>query len=81
MRPSSGLCVTVGCRLHLWVLWRRLESEPGEETQIDYGKMGTREVETRRRVVYAFCGKLCASRLPYIQYCTSQDALSFALSF
>ena len=59
----------------------RLESEPGEETQIDYGKMGTREVETRRRVVYAFCGKLCASRLPYIQYCTSQDAFSFALSF
>jgi len=59
----------------------RLESEPGEEVQIDYGKMGTREVETRRRVVYAFCGKLCASRLPYIQYCTSQDAFSFALSF
>jgi transposase len=59
----------------------RLESEPGEETQIDYGKMGTREVETRRRIVYAFCGKLCASRLPYIQYCTSQDAFSFALSF
>ena len=45
----------------------RLESEPAEET--------------RRRVVYAFCGKLCASRLPYIQYCTSQDAFSFALSF
>lgn len=59
----------------------RLESEPGEETQIDYGKMGTRQVETRQRVVYAFCGKLCASRLPYIQYCTSQDAFSFALSF
>jgi len=59
----------------------RLESEPAEETQIDYGKMGTRQVETRRRVVYAFCGKLCASRLPYIQYCTSQDAFSFALSF
>ena len=59
----------------------RLESEPAEETQVDYGKMGTRQVETRRRVVYAFCGKLCASRLPYIQYCTSQDAFSFALSF
>jgi transposase len=64
-----------------WEAVARLESEPGEETQIDYGKMGTRQVETRRRVVYAFCGKLCASRLPYIQYCTSQDAFSFALSF
>ena len=59
----------------------RLESEPGEETQIDYGKMGIRQVGPRRRIVYAYCGKLCASRLPYVQYCTSQDELSFALSF
>ena len=59
----------------------RLESEPGEETQIDYGKMGTREVERRRRVVYAFCGKLCASRNPPVRDLTRSVEFFSGLGF
>jgi transposase len=65
----------------------RIETEPGEEAQIDYGKVGTREVaparagaskKNRRRTVYAYCGKLAFCRLPYVQFCCAQDEVSFA---
>ena len=58
----------------------RIEVNPGEEAQIDYGKVGTREFCAQRKTVYAFSGILSASRLPYIQFCTSQDHVAFAAS-
>lgn len=58
----------------------RIAVNPGEEAQIDYGKVGTREFCTQRKAVYAFCGILSASRLPYIQFGTSQDHVAFAVS-
>lgn len=58
----------------------RIESEPGEETQLDYGKMGTWHVVDRGRTIYAYIGVLAASRLPFIQFVTSQDQLTFARS-
>ncbi|GAB6276775.1 MAG: hypothetical protein SAMD01599839_13150 [Rectinema sp.] len=58
----------------------RIEVNPGEEIQIDYGKVGTIQELDKRRTVYAFVGILSASRVPYIQFCTHQDAVSFAVS-
>jgi len=58
----------------------RIEVNPGEEAQIDYGKVGTREFCAQRKTVYAFSGVLSASRLPYIQFGTSQDQVAFAVS-
>jgi transposase len=58
----------------------RIAVNPGEEIQIDYGKVGTIQELDTRRTVYAFVGILSASRLPYIQFCTHQDAVSFAIS-
>jgi transposase len=58
----------------------RIEVNPGEEAQIDYGKVGTREFCAQRKVVYAFCGILSASRLPFVQFGTSQDQVAFAVS-
>lgn len=58
----------------------RIEVNPGEEAQIDYGKVGTREFCAQRKTVYAFSGILSASRLPYIQFGTSQDHVAFAVS-
>ena len=58
----------------------RIETEPGEEVQIDYGKVGMKEVGTRRRVVNAFCGILAACRLPFISFVLSQDEVSFSHS-
>lgn len=58
----------------------RIETEPGHEVQVDYGKVGTKVIESRRRVVSAYCGKLSASRLPYIEFVLSQDEVSFAQS-
>jgi Transposase and inactivated derivatives len=57
----------------------RIEVNPGEEAQIDYGKMGTRQIGDKRKTVYAFSGILSASRLPFIQFCTSQNQTSFAV--
>ena len=59
---------------------QRIESEPGDEVQIDYGKMGTWLVAGRNRIVYAYLGILASSRLPYIHFVTSQDQVSFAES-
>lgn len=60
----------------------RIEKEPGEQTQIDYGKMGflTDPREKRRRVVHAFIGTLSFSRHKFIQFVFSQDQASFTQS-
>jgi transposase len=58
----------------------RIETEPGEEVQIDYGRVGKKEYDKRYRVVNAYCGTLSASRLPYIQFCLHQDTVSFTQS-
>lgn len=58
----------------------RLETEPGKEVQIDYGRVGTRLIRDRRRTVQAFCGILSCSRLPYIRFGLSQDEVAFAQS-
>jgi transposase len=58
----------------------RLETEPGKEAQIDYGRAGTKEVGNRRRSIHAFLGTLACSRLPYVRFGLSQDEVSFATS-
>ena len=58
----------------------RLETEPGKEVQIDYGKVGARNIGDRRRTVQAFCATLSCSRLPYIRFGLGQDEVSFAQS-
>ena len=58
------------------------ESAPGEEIQIDYGKVGTLfDPETNRnRVVQAFGGILSSSRYPFVQFVFSVDQESFIQS-
>jgi len=56
----------------------RIEVNPGEETQIDYGSVGTIPEQDHFRRVSAFVGVLSASRLPFIQFCTTQDQVSFS---
>jgi transposase len=60
----------------------RLEQEPGQETQIDYGKCGTiTDPDTgKRRVVYGFIAKLSSSRLPYVEFTYTQSQESFVQS-
>jgi len=58
----------------------RIETEPGDEIQVDYAKMGLWAVGGRNRVVYAFIGILSFSRLPFVRFCTSQDQVAFAES-
>jgi transposase len=60
----------------------RIELPPGLETQLDYGRVGTLAdpITSRRRTVWAFCGVLSHSRLPYVQFVHSQDQGSFASS-
>jgi len=57
----------------------RIELPPGLETQIDYGKVGMLDDGLRggARIVWAFCGVLTHSRLPYVQFVFSQDQGSF----
>ena len=61
----------------------RIELPPGLETQIDYGRVGLLEdpITGRNRVVWAFCGILSHSRLPFIQFVYTQDQGSFGGSF
>ena len=61
----------------------RIELPPGLETQIDYGKVGLLEDPStgKRRVIWAFCGLLSHSRLPFIQFVYTQNQSSFAESF
>lgn len=60
----------------------RIELPPGQEIQLDYGKVGMffDPVEKRNRVVYAFCSRLSFSRLPFIEYVFSQNQESFVES-
>lgn len=58
----------------------RIETEPGGEVQIDYGKAGMRLIGNRRRGVFAYCGVLSSSRLPFIEFGPAQDEVSFARS-
>jgi len=60
----------------------RIETRPGEQTQIDYAKMGLLwdQVEKHRRVVYAFIGTLSFSRHKFIQFIFTQDQASFTQS-
>jgi transposase len=60
----------------------RIELPPGQETQLDYGRVGTLidPVSGKERVVYAFCAVLAYSRLPHIEFVRTQDQTSFATS-
>jgi len=57
----------------------RIELPPGLETQLDYGKVGMLHdpVSGENRIVWAFCGVLSHSRLPYVQFVYTQDQVSF----
>lgn len=59
-----------------------LETEPGEEVQIDYGKMG-RLVDPatgKNRDVYAFIAIASYSRLKFVHFVHKQDQRSFVAS-
>lgn len=60
----------------------RLETLPGQEIQIDYCSVGYHvdPVTGKNRRVYAFIGKLSASRLPYVEFTYSQKQDAFVLS-
>jgi hypothetical protein len=60
----------------------RLESRPGEQTQIDYAKAGLvmDPLAKHRRVVYAFIATLSFSRHKFIQFVFTQDQASFTQS-
>jgi transposase len=60
----------------------RIETRPGEQTQIDYAKVGLLwdPLEKRRRVVYAFIATLGFSRHKFIQFVFTQDQASFTQS-
>lgn len=58
----------------------RLETEPGGEVQIDYGRVGMKSIGDRRHVIQAFCGILACSRLPFVQFAFRQDDVSFSQS-
>jgi hypothetical protein len=57
----------------------RIELPPGLEIQLDHGKVGTlRDATTgTNRAVWAFCGVLAFSRLPYVQFVFTQNQQSF----
>lgn len=60
----------------------RIELPPGEETQLDYGKVGFfyDPKEKCNKTVWAFCAKLSCSRLPFIEYVYTQSQDSFTQS-
>lgn len=60
----------------------RIELPPGEETQLDYGKVGMiyDYEEKRNKVVWAFCARLSCCRLPYIEYVYTQNKEAFVES-
>lgn len=61
----------------------RIELPPGKETQLDYGHVGSLRDPTseKMRRVWAFCGVLTHSRLPYFEFVRKQDQSEFASSF
>jgi len=60
----------------------RFETEPGEEMQIDYGKMGLlySPLTQKNRVVHAFVAALSMSRVKYIEFVDRLDQRSFIAS-
>ena len=57
----------------------RIELPAGLETQLDYGKAGlhAEPLSGKNRVVSGFCAILSHSRLPFVQFVYTQDAVSF----
>jgi hypothetical protein len=57
----------------------RFETEPGDEMQIDYCKVGLLHDPTtqKRRTVYAFVATLSYSRLKFVEFVYRQDQRSF----
>lgn len=57
----------------------RFETDPGEEVQIDYGKMGRLHdpLTRRNRDIYAFIAMLSFSRFKFIEFVYKQDQRSF----
>lgn len=60
----------------------RFETEPGEEVQIDYGKLGLLydPLRQKKRTVYAFIATLSFSRLKFVDIVYRQDQRSFIAS-
>jgi len=60
----------------------RFETEPGEEVQIDYGKLGLLydPLRQKKRTVYAFIATLSFSRLKFVEVVYRQDQRSFIAS-
>lgn len=60
----------------------RFEVEPGEEIQIDYGKMGrlTDPLSDRSRDIFAFVATASHSRFKYVEFSYKQDQRSFVSS-
>lgn len=59
-----------------------IEVDPGSETQIDYCSLGlfTDPKTGKRKKTYAFIGKLSSSRLPFVEFCHSQNKEQFVSS-
>lgn len=60
----------------------RFETEPGDEVQIDYGKLGLLydPLRQKKRTVYAFIATLSFSRLKFVDLVYRQDQRSFIAS-
>jgi|GEM_PF-2418585 len=60
----------------------RIELPPGQQLQVDYGRMGLLldPVSGRRRLVHAFIGTLSFSRHKAVEFVFSQDQQSFVKS-
>jgi len=60
----------------------RIELPPGQQLQVDYGRMGLLldPSSGRRRIVHAFLGTLSFSRHKFVQFVFSQDQQSFVKS-
>jgi transposase len=60
----------------------RIESEPGNQVQVDYGRMGLLydSLDGKRRTAYAFVGTLSYSRHKFIEFVYSQNQQSFVNS-
>jgi transposase len=58
----------------------RFESDPGQEIQIDYAKVGLLfdQLTGRNRIVYAFIATLSFSRFKFIEFVFTQEQRSFA---
>ncbi|MHC4917343.1 MAG: IS21 family transposase [Planctomycetota bacterium] len=55
----------------------RMQYQPGEEAQIDFGEIGRLLVGQRMRRVYLFVLTLCFSRLAYYELVLNQKVVSF----